>query len=113
MNIKRGAIYWADIHSEVEHINNGKRPVLVVSNDKCNEHSSIVHVVPLTTAIKKDIPTHISFIIKGIYNTALCEQILPLNAFELRVCNFITQLSKREMDGISLAIMKQLGIMEV
>lgn len=113
MNIQRGSLYWLNIQSNVEHINKGNRPVLVVSNNKCNETSPIVHVVPLTTAIKKDMPTHISVMVNGIYNTVLCENIMPINAAELKESNFIGQLPKRAMDSISLAIMKQLGIMEV
>lgn len=41
-------------------IEGGDRPVLIVSNDKANQHSRTVTVIPLTSKIKRmDIPTHV------------------------------------------------------
>lgn len=111
--MKRGEVYWMDVKSNVEHINNCIRPVLIVSNEKCNEHSRIVHVIPLTTARKKPLPTHVKTMIDGKLNTILCEQIMPVNSFEIGENNKICALPKSVMDKVSIAMMKQLGIMEV
>ncbi len=111
--IKRGEIYWAEIDSKTLHINKGRRPVLVVSNDKCNEFSPVVHCVPLTTAKKKFLPTHVAIEINGIYNTVLCEQIVPINSNELKEFDFIKKISNSKMDAVCVAMMKQLGIMGV
>lgn len=51
------------------------RPWLVVSNNKCNQSSPIFTVVPLTTATKSDLPTHVTFKVGDVTNTILCEQI--------------------------------------
>lgn len=111
--MKRGDVYWMDICNNVEHMNQGRRPVLIVSNDKCNEHSPCINVVPLTTARKKNIPTHVSLIMNNTLNIVLCEQITLINKSEIQESNYICTLSSRFMDLISIALMKQLGIMEV
>lgn len=111
--IKRGEIYWADIDCKTSHVNNGCRPVLIVSNDKCNEFSPIVHCVPLTTKKKRFIPTHVITEIRGVYNTILCEQVMPINSSDIKENNFIAKLSRNEMDCVSIAMMKQFGIMGV
>lgn len=107
----RGEIYWMNVESNVEHINKGFRPVLIVSNDSCNEHSSVVTVVPLTTADKKFMPTHVVTYVNGIKNTILCEHVMPVNKDDLKPINKFAELSKGTMDLVSVALMKQLGIM--
>lgn len=44
---KRGDIWWVDLSNETEfgHVQSGKRPCLIVSNDKNNEHSPTLTVV--------------------------------------------------------------------
>lgn len=111
--MKRGDVYWVDICNNVEHMNQGRRPVLIVSNNKCNEYSTCIHILPLTTEKKKPMPTHISFMMEGVKNTALCEQVALINKSEIQESNYICTLSSRLMDLISIALMKQLGIMEV
>lgn len=111
--MKRGEVYWMDIKSNVEHINNCIRPVLIVSNDKCNKHSQVVHVVPLTTAYKKPLPTHVKAMIDGKLNAILCEHIMPVNSCDITESNRICSLPKSVMDKVSIAMMKQIGIMEV
>ena len=57
--MKRGEVYWLDVKSDVKHVNVGNRPVLIVSNDKCNKNSPVVTVVPITSENKKSMPTHV------------------------------------------------------
>lgn len=106
----RGEIYWMNVESNVEHINKGFRPVLIVSNDSCNEHSSVVTVVPLTTADKKFMPTHVVTYVNGAKNTILCEHVMPVNKDEIKSFNKFAELSRETMDLVSVALMKQLGI---
>ena len=49
--LKRGDIFFADLGCKC-------RPWLVVQNDIGNEHSPRTIVVPLTSKIKKELPTH-------------------------------------------------------
>lgn len=107
----RGEVYWMNVESNVEHINKGFRPVLIVSNDSCNEHSSVVTVVPLTTADKKFMPTHVATYMNGIKNTILCEHVMPVNKDDIKPFNKFAELSRGTMDLVSVALMKQLGIM--
>ena len=41
-------------------VQQGTRPVVIVSNDAANEHSSVIMVVPLTSQLGKNaLPTHV------------------------------------------------------
>ena len=61
-NIRRGDIYFAiksrPSKGSVQNASKG-RPVIIVSNDMNNEHSETLEIVFLTTAPKKDLPTHV------------------------------------------------------
>jgi mRNA-degrading endonuclease toxin of MazEF toxin-antitoxin module len=54
----RGEIWWMQIPSEPPE--KGRRPVIIVSSDARNQHerATTVLVVPLSTSIHKDSPTH-------------------------------------------------------
>lgn len=107
----RGEIYWTNVETNVQHVNKGFRPVLIVSNDICNETSQVVTVVPLTTADKKFMPTHVITYVNGIKNTILCEHVMPANKDDIKPFNKFAELSRGTMDLVSVALMKQLGIM--
>lgn len=107
----RGEIYWVNIQSGAEHVNHGMRPALIVSNNACNECSPNITVVPLTTAAKKPMPTHVTCYINGTRNTILCESIVSINASGILPSKKFAELSKDMMDLVSIALMKQLGIM--
>lgn len=111
--MKRGEVYWLDIKSDVKHVNLGRRPVLIVSNDKCNQFSPVVTVVPLTSENKKFMPTHVETYLGSIKNTILCEQVMPVNSDEILDENRICYIGKLTMDKVAIALMKQIGIMEV
>jgi len=49
MPILRGEVYFVDLDPTVGHEQAGRRPVVVVSNDKINHQSLVVVVVPGTT----------------------------------------------------------------
>lgn len=55
-----GDIMFADLPYEGS-VQGGMRPVLIVQNNKGNQHSSTVEVLPLSSRIKKGIhlPTHV------------------------------------------------------
>ena len=61
IEIKRGDIFIADLpKNEGSRVQYGKRPVIVLSNNKANEFSPVIHIVPLTTKMfKSSIPTHV------------------------------------------------------
>ena len=64
----------------------GMRPVVVVSNNRANKHSTVFTVVHLSTRIykKQNLPTHVfvsAYRSEGLeqHSIALCEQVTALN----------------------------------
>lgn len=58
-DVKYGDIFLIDFDGAKYSEQCGKRPAIVVSNDKGNQHSPTMLVVPLTTKNKKKLPTHL------------------------------------------------------
>ena len=78
-DVKYGDIFLIDFDGTKYSEQCGKRPAIVVSNDKGNQHSPTMLVVPLTTKNKKNLPTHLTIEpdksgLKEI-STALFEQV--------------------------------------
>lgn len=61
----RGEIYLVDFGTRSGSLQQGKRPALLLSNNKNNEYSSVIQVAPLSTRINKQLPVHV-FIPKEI-----------------------------------------------
>lgn len=82
--VKRGQIWYVDMGSTYEgSIQGGKRPVVIVSNNKGNYYSPILLVVPITSSITKhDLPTHVEIQLR-VPSTVLCEQIFTVNKYDL------------------------------
>ena len=83
IKIYRGDIVWANNPIAKGHIQKKERPYLIISNNKNNEHSTTVLAIPLTTKVKKNLPTHYKFMLKGKQNTLLAEQIVCLNKSDI------------------------------
>lgn len=89
---KRGDVYFVDFGHNINSCKqSGIRPAIVVSNNKANEHSPVVTVVPLTsrTSKKRALPTHVLITPDaglGIYRTsiALAEQVETIDKDKLR-----------------------------
>lgn len=59
---KRGDIYYVDFGQNIDSNKQcGIRPAVIVSNNRANEHSPVITVVPLTsrTYKKRSLPTHV------------------------------------------------------
>lgn len=83
MKIRRGDILYADLGGQYQ---GSMRPVVVVSNNMANKHSTVITVVPLSTKIfkKKNLPTHVfvsAYRAEGLeqHSIALCEQVTALD----------------------------------
>ena len=87
---KRGDIYYVG-NQKNSHIQQGIRPAIVVSNNKANDHSHLVTVVPLTKQVhkKKHLPTHV-YLPKKVFkelkwsSLVLAEQVLTVDKFQLK-----------------------------
>ena len=110
---KFGDIYFAELPilpgSQVQQ---GVRPVLIVSNDLNNYQSSVVSVVPLTASrTKHKLPTHVSIEGCGLSrpSTVLAEQILTLD--QCRLLGRIGSVYDRQTKAaIQKALMIQLNM---
>ena len=57
MKIKKGDIFYADLGQNDYCVQNGIRPVVVISNNIGNEYGTTIIVAPLTSKIKRtDLP---------------------------------------------------------
>lgn len=53
-------IWMADLGERSGSLQSGRRPVLIVSNDKNNKYSSVLNVIPMTTKMnKRNLPCHV------------------------------------------------------
>lgn len=108
LQIKRGDIYWYKWDGAYTSEQGGIRPCVVVSNDKANEHSPVITVVPLTTAYKKRLPIHALVRCNGKASVALCEQIYSIS--KDRLAYYLATCTDEEMRWIDDCLKIQLGI---
>lgn len=107
----RGEIYLVDFGTRSGSLQQGKRPALLLSNNKNNEYSSVIQVAPLSTRINKQLPVHV-FIPKEIGlsldSIVMLEQETCINKcdllFKVAECPF------EIMQKIDKAILIQKGI---
>lgn len=108
MGIKRGEIFYIKRGYYTGSEQEAGRPGVVVSNDKNNESSGTVEVVYLTTAPKKDLPTHVTIHSTGRDSTALCEQISTVSVE--RLGDYICDATEAEMMNIEIAMLISLDM---
>ena len=107
MIIKRGFIYLAALDPVVGHEIAKTRPVAVISNDKCNEFSGTVTVLPLTSKNLREIYPFEVYLDKGIGNLpknskVKADQIRTLD--KSRLVKLIGELGKKEIEALEKAI---------
>lgn len=57
---KCGDIWMCKLPSKTGSVQNGFRPVLIISNNKNNHHSTVLNIIPLTTKMnKRSLPCHV------------------------------------------------------
>ncbi len=111
MLIKRGDIFYADLNPVVGSEQGGIRPVLVVQNNVGNKHSPTVVILPLSTAKKHYLPTHIH--IHGSKtlpkdSVVLAEQIRTID--RNRLGDYIGSLDAEMMNEINKAMKISIGV---
>lgn len=106
--IRRGDIFYIEKYTTVGSEQMAGRPALVVSNDKCNENADTIEIVYLTTAPKKDLPTHVTIRSTSRESTALCEQVTTVSV--TRVKDYMCSASAKEMAQIELALLISLDL---
>lgn len=107
--ICRGEIYWFRYDGGKEGSEQqGTRPCVVVSNEKANQYGPILTVVPLTSAAKKRLPTHIYVKSALVPSIALCEQVCTIA--KDRLSTYIGECTSTEMAAIDAGLLIQLGL---
>lgn len=108
--ISRGEVFYITSKNDTvgSEQRNG-RPAVVVSNNECNTHSTVIEVCYLTLQEKTPLPTHV-FIDRGacINSTVLCEQVTSIS--KERVGDFMCRLPDDIMDKVDMAIVKSLDL---
>ena len=95
----------------------GLRPVVVVSNNMANRHSTVITVVPLSTKInkKRNLPTHVfvsAYKSEGLeqHSIALCEQVTALDYD--RIIENMGKVDKDTLARITEAVQVQVGVFD-
>lgn len=115
-SVSRGQVWFlVDPQAPAEYqgsVQGKNRPWLVVSNNYCNQNSPTYTAVPLTTARKTHLPTHVVIDDGKVEQTILCEQIrtLSINIFTNNGSYYKYTLSEKTMRDVDDALATQLGL---
>lgn len=83
---KCGEIWMCDMSAKYKSVQNGYRPVFILSNDKNNVYSPTLNVIPITTKMnKRNLPVHVELWDYDEYglkepSTMIVEQITTISA---------------------------------
>jgi mRNA interferase MazF len=107
MSIKRGGIYVASLDPALGREISKTRPVVIVSNDKNNEFSGTVTILPLTSQNLEQIYPFEVLLPKGMGNLpkdskVKADQIRTLD--RARIVKHVGDLGSAEMRRIDIAI---------
>jgi len=113
MNIKRGEIYLAALDPVIGREIAKTRPVVVVSNDKNNEFSGTVTILPLTSKNPQTVYPFEIFLSRGSANLPKdskikADQIRTLD--KSRMIKNIGILDKKDLDALDKAIKIHLAL---
>lgn len=111
---KRGQVWYVnDNRKNIGSIQGKSRPYLVVSNDKCNTSSPVIHMAPITTQDKTDLPTHVTIYDPYRRNTQtiLVEQTMPKSVPDISpIAEYRYSLTEEKMIEVDKALAVQFGI---
>ena len=105
--VKRGEIYIAELDPVVGSEQGGRRPVLIIQNDRGNRFAPTVIAVPLTTSQHKpSLPTHVPLESGegGLRHASivLCEQVRTLE--KTRLLKYLGRLSGERVKAVEEAL---------
>lgn len=111
VRFKRGQIWWYKNGGAPDgdtYIQGKTRPVIIISNDLANMHSNCLLAIPVTTQIKKDMPTHTQFRMNGNNCTALAENLMSVNTSKL--VEYIGAVDKELLEKLEENLLVALGL---
>ena len=111
-------VYRPDKNSSGKCIQEGVRPMVVVSNDVCNNVSPVITALPCTSSIgkiNKSMPTHVIINEDDLEGTGLtkksvvmAEQICPVDKRDIVM--FLGTLPEKYINSIERALKVQIGL---
>lgn len=104
----RGDIVWADNIGAIGNIQSGRRPYLIISNNKCNQTSNIITAIPLTSKYKRYLPTHYTILLNSIENIVLTEQITCIS--QSNIVEYIDTIEDEDLKKVEEKIKIQLDL---
>ena len=117
----RGEVWFAELGTHPgTSVQDGCRPVLVISNDQGNHHASTVVVLPMTTVLKKaSLPSHVELFQENLTacdpgrplepSMILAEQVTTIAKSSLR--SYVGKvLPGEKLEEIDNAVRAQLGV---
>ncbi len=111
MVIKRGDVFYADLEPTIGSEQGGIRPVLVVQNNIGNKYSPTVVVLPISSAKKTNMPTHIRICGSKMLpkdSVVLAEQIRTIDRNRLQ--SYVGSLGLEIMSKINEAMKISIGV---
>ena len=106
---KRGSVYWYDFGHHEDNLQGGKRPCIIISNDKGNMFGPTVQVLPLTTQ-KDNLPFHRHLILNGTDNYTCVEQITTV--CKNKLFSYLGILQESDMKIVNDAIREQFSLLQ-
>lgn len=109
--ISRGEIYYADLSDTVGSEQEGQRPVLILQNDKGNQHSTTTIGAAITSSKKKKpLPTHVTLTADGLERRSivLLEQLRTVDI--RRLGRYVGTVAQEEMEAVDKAAAVSLGL---
>ena len=111
MLIKRGDVFYADLDPIIGSEQGGIRPVLVVQNNVGNKYSPTVVVLPISSAKKNNMPTHIHICGSKMMpkdSIVLAEQIRTID--RNRLLRYVGSVSLEIMEKVDRAVKISIGV---
>ena len=111
MIIKRGDVFYADLDPIIGSEQGGVRPVLVVQNNVGNKYSPTVIVLPISSAKKTKMPTHIRIFGSKMLSensVIMAEQIRTIDRNRLK--DYVGSVDLEVMEKVDKAIKISIGV---
>jgi mRNA interferase MazF len=106
--IKHGQVWMVELKPMGGSIQYGKRPAIIISNDKNNQYSPTINIIPLTSKkSKRNIPVHVHVTTEcgvTIDSVALVEQTMTIDKTQL--ISYLGECTKE----VKMKIMKAINI---
>lgn len=111
MVVKRGDVFYADLDPIIGSEQGGIRPVLVLQNNVGNKYSPTVVVLPISSAKKTKMPTHIR-----ISGSKMLSENSVIMAKQIRIIdrnrlkNYVGSVDLEVMKKVDKAVKISIGV---